>query len=120
MPSKTTVALMLSSAIIIDITVWFITLFHLIPLGVTNILVEIGTSAINLAATIIFFMWFIIKRIRLITPKKMLTMAGGAVLGVIPIIGSLIPVWTMAVFFTLSFHKKDMMKSKITSLNQKI
>ena len=75
-------------------------LFDGIQVGVqlAPIVGQIFSEIINVVALLVFFLWFIIHRIKLLTPKRLLTIGGGFLLEVGTI--GIVPAWTISVAIT--------------------
>lgn len=64
----------------------------------------IASPFISVFAGLVFFLWFMLHGISLVTPKRFLAMGGGWLTELIPAVDAL-PAWTAAVWYTISTTK---------------
>jgi len=91
---------MISVALFFDI---IIALINLIPVAGQIISMVIGAVAYA-----IFFLWFAMKGVRLMTPKKIAAMGTGLLISIIPII-NVLPAVTASVILTIIFDRKEIL-----------
>ncbi len=95
-----TAVLMIGVALIIDLLVLFINLLHFIPV-VGNFFASMFGYLIGLTAGMIFTFWFFLKGVKLMTPKRILSMGSGWLIAIIPVLNTL-PGWTIAITATIA------------------
>ena len=98
--SNVSAVLMISVALFFDI---IIALINLIPVAGQIISMVIGAVAYA-----IFFLWFAMKGVRLMTPKKIAAMGTGLLISIIPII-NVLPAVTASVILTIIFDRKEIL-----------
>lgn len=100
---KGTIALMTLTAIFFDIVQAGLTLFGI---GL------VASPFISVFAGCVFFVWFLMHGISLISPKRLAAMGGGLLTEIIPGV-DILPVWTGAVWYTISTTKIAEVAEKI-------
>lgn len=62
-----------------------------------------------------FFLWFYMNGIRMITPKRLISMVGGGLVEMVPYL-NLLPAWTMVVIFLIGTTKIKELAAKHSTL----
>ncbi len=92
---KSTIVLMTVTALFFDALQAILTMFGI---GL------IASPFISILAGFIFWLWFMMRGVSLVTPKRFLALGGGFLAELIPAIDAL-PAWTAAVWYTISTTK---------------
>jgi hypothetical protein len=101
--SKFTVTLMVCVALFFDLVQFLLDLFHGIPV-VGNAFAIVATALLSVFAFLVFWFWFFMHGIRFNTAKRLLSMGGGFIFELIPILNAL-PAWTLAVIVVITTTK---------------
>ncbi len=113
-----TAGLMITVAVIFDIIQALLDLLHFIPL-VGNIFAIISTSLLSVFAWLTFYLWMKIKGIDFASPKRSLSLGGGFIFELIPILNAL-PGWTLAVILIIGSMRAEELIAKTTGINVNI
>lgn len=113
--SATTMALIGSVALFYDLVQALFDLLHFIPfLG--NLLASVFTAIISVIAWMTFYFWFKLHGIHFNTAKRALTLGGGFLIELIPVL-NILPAWTLAVVLIFLTTKVPIIK-KVSDVGQ--
>lgn len=93
--SNFSAVLMVAVAVIFDLLQFFLNLLHFIP-AIGNAVAFVTTSILTIIAWLTFYIWFKTKGVTFNTSKRMLSLGGGFLIELIPILNAL-PAWTLSV-----------------------
>lgn len=86
-------------------------LFHALPL-IGTVAQSVVDILISVWAWLTFYVWFKIRGVSFINPKRFAVLNGGALIEMIPIVNSL-PAWTLAVFLLIGITRAEELLAKI-------
>lgn len=92
---KSTIVMMTITALFFDALQAILTIF-----GIGLVV----SPFISVFAGCVFFLWFMMKGVSLVSPKRLTAMGGGFFAELIPVVDAL-PTWTAAVWYTISTTK---------------
>lgn len=105
-----TAMFMIFTALLFDLMIGLFSLFHVIPF-VGTVIATSFTFIISLFALLTLGFWFLLKGVKILSPKRAITMSAGFVIGVIPIV-NILPNWTLATVITILTTKTKLIKAK--------
>jgi hypothetical protein len=101
--SKSTIVLMTITALFFDALQAILTIFGI---GL------VASPFISVFAGLTFWLWFMMRGISIVTPKRLTALGGGFLAELIPAVDAL-PAWTAAVWYTISTTKIAEVAEKI-------
>ncbi|NQV87935.1 MAG: hypothetical protein HQ402_00060 [Parcubacteria group bacterium] len=108
--SNTKAVFMIVVAVLFDLAGVVFNLLHFIP-AVGNVAAIILTALLDILAWLTFFVWFKMNGVSFANPKRALSLNGGFILKLIPILNAL-PAWTLAVVLIIGSMKAEALIAK--------
>jgi len=108
--SNTKAVFMIVVAVLFDLAGIVFDLLHFIP-AVGNVAAIILTTLLDILAWLVFYVWFKMNGVSFANPKRALSLNGGFILELIPILNAL-PAWTLAVVLIIGSMKAEALIAK--------
>jgi len=102
---------MLTVALLFDGLQFGTDLLHVLPI-IGTVAQSVADILISVWAWLTFYVWFKIRGVSFINPKRFAVLNGGALLEMIPVINTL-PAWTLAVFLLIGITRAEELLAKI-------
>lgn len=91
---------MIIVAVIFDLLGLLLNLLHLIPV-VGNVVAFVSVSVLSIVAWMTLYIWFKTKGVSFNTSRRMLSLGGGFLVELIPILNAL-PAWTLSTILVIA------------------
>lgn len=113
--SKPTIVFMVVVALVFDLFQLLLDLLHIL-VGPGTIIAAITTGLLSFVAWLTFYIWFKTKGMSFTSPKRILTMGGGFLIELIPVL-NVLPAWTLAVIILIGTNKAEALIEKTTGVH---